>query len=246
VWSFLLVVNASKLDLPLVWSLHLGGFVALAVSLVIAGVVTNVRVFRAIERTLPPWFDPRLRDVILRKSRANALSHRLQHYVIKPFTPKMINERVAWQDIEAMVARIPFAEGFDTIIGITSGGAFIARCVAARLGTQDVQYVQSRLWSRMPLHKNLAASFRYYVGRTNDTRVGFLGGDVDLSGKRVLLVDDSVCTGATLASVERFCRARGAAYVKTLALFVDPRHPTDYFFRMSKTPLVWPWGWESD
>ena len=74
----------------------------------------------------------------------------------------------------------------------------------------------------------------------------FFGEATDLAGQRVLVVDDSVCTGVTMASVREFCRARGASRVATLALFCHPDHPTDYAFRVSKTPLVWPWGWESD
>jgi hypoxanthine phosphoribosyltransferase len=60
------------------------------------------------------------------------------------------------------------------------------------------------------------------------------------------VVDDSVCTGATLASVGALCRERGASEVRTLSLYCHPRHPSDYFYRHGKTPLVWPWGWEAD
>jgi len=246
VWVFLLVVNAPVLDRPRSWTLHMGVLAVVALGLTIAGIVTNAAIFRSLERELPPWFDPGLREALREKSRANTFSHRLQHYIVKPFTPKMVNRRVQWPDIEGMVASIAVGEPFDAVVGVTSGGAFIAGCVAARLGIASAHYVESRFWSRMPLHRNLLASLRYYAGAANDTEVRFLGGDVDLSGQKVLLVDDSVCTGATLAAAARLCRARGAAEVKTLALFVDPAHPTDYFYERSKTPLVWPWGWEAD
>jgi adenine/guanine phosphoribosyltransferase-like PRPP-binding protein len=246
IWVFLLVVNGSKLDIPLVWRLHAGLFLSIAVLLATMGIITNFRIFGSVEKDLPPWFDPLLCSAIVQKSRANAFSHRLQHYVIKPFTPKMVNESVGWPDIESMLAEISLNEPFDVAVGITSGGAFIARCVAARFGIPSVHYVRSRFWSRMPLRKNLVASFRYYAGLPNDTNVSFLDGNVDLTGKRVLIVDDSVCTGATLASVDRLCRAKGADHVRSLALFVNPEHSVDYFCRMSKTPLIWPWGWESD
>ena len=246
VWLFLLAVNGQKLDLPLVWMLNIGLFGVIVVSLIAAGVVTNLRIFRTLEMRLPPWFDPCLRGIILEKSRANAFSHRLQHYFIKPFSPRILNKRIEWSDIESMVAHMAVRERFDAVVGITSGGAFIARCVAEQLGIESIYYAQSRFWSRMSIPRNLYACFRYYAGMPNDISPTFLSDDVDLSGKRVLLVDDSVCTGVTLASVNRLCRTHGAAEVKTLALFVNPDHSTDYFCRVSKTPLVWPWGWESD
>src|SRR5262249_37622956 len=146
----------------------------------------NLRILRGLEQGLPAWFDPALRDAIVEKSRANAFSHRLQHYVIKPFTPEVTNRRVEWSDIEEMVAGIEVRDRFDVVVGIKSGGASIARCVAARLGiesAQYVQYVQSRLWSRLPLHRNVLTSLRYYLGVGNDTHPTFLRDDVDLGGQ---------------------------------------------------------------
>src|SRR5690606_15465941 len=101
-------------------------------------------------------------------------------------------------------------------------------------------------WSRLSLLQNAITSTRYYLGLGNRTAASFIDPNLDLRGQRVLLVDDSVCTGATLATVAALCRAHGAREVETLALCCDPEHPTDHYHRASTTPLIWPWGWESD
>jgi len=246
VWVFLYAFNAPRLDRALVWQLLVGGLGSVAVSLIVLGIVTNVRLYRSLERELPAWFDPTLRDLIKQKSLANLRSRHLEWYVVKPFSPKILNRRVSWADIEAMVARIDVPAAFDSVVGVTSGGAFIARCVAAKLGVSKVRYARSRLWSGRTAYRTFVISLRYYAGLPNANIARFDDEETDLCGERVLVVDDSVCTGATLASVVALCRERGAVHVETFALFANPEHPTHYHDQISKTPLVWPWGWESD
>jgi hypoxanthine phosphoribosyltransferase len=246
VWVYLLALNADRLNLPLVWGSTVALLGLAALSLVLAGVWTNLTALHRLRHEVPEWVDPDLRPFVLRKCRDNALSHRWQHYLIKPFTPMVSSRRVAWRDIEAMVERIELRQRFDAVVGVLSGGAFITRLVADRNGIKAVHYARSRLWSKLSLAGNLVTSVRYYSGLQNGTESRFLDGEPDLSGQRVLVVDDSVCTGATLASVGALCRERGASEVRTLSLFCHPRHPSDYFYLHAKTPLVWPWGWEAD
>lgn len=245
-WCYLVCINADRLDFPLVVRLSLGLVITIALGLIVLGIAINLAAFRGVRAQLPPWFDPRLRASILAKARANVLSHRWQHYVVKPFTPKISNRRVRWQDIEAMVDALELGRPFDCVVGVLSGGAFIANYVALRHQIAQVHYVESQLWSRLSLLRNAITSTRYYLGLGNQTAARFIDPDLDLRGQRVLLVDDSVCTGATLATVAALCRARGAREVETLALFCHPEHPTDHHHRVSMTPLIWPWGWESD
>lgn len=246
VWSYLACLNADRLDFSLVIRLSFGLAITLALGLVVLGIAINLDAFRRVRTELPPWFDPRLRAAILAKARANALSHRWQHYVIKPFTPKISNRRVRWGEIETMIDALELGRPFDCVVGVLSGGAFIASYVALRHDIARVHYARSRLWSRLSLLRNAVTSTRYYLGLGNETAASFIDPNLDLRGQRVLLVDDSVCTGATLATVAALCRAHGAREVETLALFCHPEHPTDHHYRASTTPLIWPWGWESD
>jgi len=246
VWLFLYTLDAPRLDVALVWGLLGGVLGAGAASLTVLGFVTNLRLYRALERDLPAWFDPALRDRIEQKALANLRSVSLQHYFMKPFSPKIRNLRVSWSDIEEMIARVDVPAAFDCVVGVGSGGAFIARRVAAGIGVSKVRYLRSRLWSRSSFFRTTIVSLRYYLGLSNAVESRFDDAATDLRGARVLLVDDSVCTGASLASAEALCRRRGAVHVETFALFASPAHPTDHHGQLSRTPLVWPWGWESD
>ncbi|MEZ4452912.1 MAG: phosphoribosyltransferase [Nannocystaceae bacterium] len=246
VWIFLATLNAPRLDLALAGLLVAGILGSIFAYLLVLGVVTNVRLHRVLERDLPPWFDDHLRELLRSKSLANLRSLSLQHYFMKPFSPKILNRRVTWAEIDAIIAQIAVPGEFESVVGVASGGAFIARGVAERLGIPKVRYVRSELWSRGSFLRSALVVVRYYFGFNNTTAPRFEDEGADLTGERVLIVDDSVCTGATLASVAALCRARGAAHVESFVLFAHPEHPTDHYGQLSNTPLVWPWGWESD
>lgn len=246
VWLYLSMLNAERLDPLVAGQVAVVVLVTFAILLVLAGIGTNAWILYRLPARLPRWFDPRLRRLIFDKARSNASSHRFQHYVIKPFASTICIRRIQWTQIEQMLRRIELHERFDVVVGVLSGGGFVARYLARTRGIRRICYVRSRLWSELTLWRNLVVVLRHYLGRDNRTHVKFFGEATDLAGQRVLVVDDSVCTGVTMASVREFCQARGASRVATLALFCHPDHPTDYVFRVSKTPLVWPWGWESD
>lgn len=246
VWVLLVTVNAPVLEVRVVVVGCVLAVVPIAVPLIVCGVAFNIATWRAVSQHMPAWVDPQMRPFLEEKARANALSLRLQHYVIKPFTPRIAVHHVRFDDIEQLVAMLPTDSRYDVVVGVMSGGAFIAPLVARHVGAARVVYARSRLWSQSAFTTNVRAVLRYYFGRGNRTAVTFLDAPVDLRGLRVLVVDDSVCTGATLASVREACVAAGAADITTAALFCDTAHPTDLFAVQGRTPLIWPWGWESD
>jgi|GEM_PF-1842545 len=247
IWLYFVTLNGPCLDVTLtLWGSVLY-IVVMASLLVVLGITTNRLLWASLRRDLPAWFDPQLLPLLVEKTADNAQSHKVINYIVKPFTPKMCNVRIRWSDVENMVDRVVVDVGYDVVVGVQSGGAFIARCVADRIGVDDVRYVRSRLWSRQTFRQNLRAIFGYYFFAAPAAAPQFAASsDANLAGKRVLVVDDSVCTGATLDGVTQLCRDLGAAHVGTWSLFCHPAHPTDYCYQQAMTPLIWPWGWESD
>jgi hypoxanthine phosphoribosyltransferase len=130
-------------------------------------------------------------------------------------------------------------------LGLAPGGAFIARYVAHHAGVSEVYYARSRNWSNLSLADNARKFLKYYAEKQIDVEVTLPLDCGSLAGKRILLVDDSTCTGTTMRALTDKLMAAGAMEVKQYALFCSKHHITDYYFQVLYTPLVWPWGWEA-
>jgi hypoxanthine phosphoribosyltransferase len=118
-------------------------------------------------------------------------------------------------------------ERYDIIIGIARGGIPVAMVVSDHLGVKlDIINVKS------------------YAGieeRGNPRILSTL--TEPISGKRVLLVDDLVDQGDTMATVGEFLRGKDPALLKTAVLFRKPWTKTepDYFLEVVDKWIVFPW-----
>jgi hypoxanthine phosphoribosyltransferase len=121
--------------------------------------------------------------------------------------PKRAMREIGWaafgEVARALAARI--AEKFrpDVVVGIAKGGVFAGGALAAALNA-DFQPV------RIEKRRRDAA---------NSAPIADLP---DLSGKKVLVVDDVAATGATLAKARALARKAGAREVRTAVLVVRP------------------------
>jgi hypoxanthine phosphoribosyltransferase len=245
-WLYFYAVNHDALDLARVHAA--AGLYAGAIVLVSLLAVTaiNVRLHSRWRRDLPAWFDSRLLDEFRKKIRNNLASLKWHNHVTKSFNYAVSNERMTWRRIEQMVDEIEVAERFDLAVGVLSGGAFIARYVCVRLEIGALVYVRSKVWSGTTLVKTALNILRYLLRGSFECERIELDDSLDVSGKRVLLIDDTVTTGTTMEGVARALRARGAAEVKTYALVCNRKHQPHYFHRMAPVPFIWPWGAEVD
>jgi xanthine phosphoribosyltransferase len=97
---------------------------------------------------------------------------------------------------------IPLDGEFDLIVAIANGGIVPAGILNRRLGAEvRLLYINSRDEHQRPVH---------------DAPLLLHPMDFDVKGKRVLLVDDRVKTGATLAAARELLR--DAASVETFAV----------------------------
>lgn len=93
---------------------------------------------------------------------------------------------------------------FDTIVAISRGGLVPARIISDVLAVDELVVLRSRLWG---------------VGaRTRSEPEVSIHERLELSGKSVLVVDEVVDTGATMAKVVGLVRERGPRLVKTAVL----------------------------
>lgn len=196
---------------------------------------------------LPDWFDPQLVDLLEKKLRRkksfvsvlDRITFLLLEFVVRPVGWSYVRP-VAWADLEMMMQHdcdAITANGYapDVIVGIESGGAFIANFVAKCLGVQDVSYV--RVESYSPIFDSTVLAFMTrFLRRARLT----LRGDLDVKGKRVLLVDDQVYTGKSLQAARECLEQAGAATVKTYCVYVTGS-TTDFAGRSGRMNYV-PWG----
>lgn len=119
------------------------------------------------------------------------------------------------------------SEAFDLIIGIARGGIPVAMVVSDHLNVKlDIINVKS--------YNGIAERNPPRILTTLTEAV---------KGKSVLLVDDLVDQGQTMATLSTYLRDQGPALLKTAVLFKKPWSATDpdYFLEVVDKWIVFPW-----
>ncbi len=245
IWIYFYLLNLPKLNHELAWSLVTVYLLLTAIIPLLVGFFTNLYILVSWKRKLPCWFASELESHYMKKVHNNALSPKLYHYIQKPYNHRLAISMVKWHDIERMVDNTAINDSFDLAIGVLSGGAFITKYVAQVLGIDQIHYVHSRCWSQVSLMTTLMKTARYLShGQVNMESIDI--DKIDLTGKRILLIDDSVATGSTMKIIKKELESLNAREVKTFAIYCHENHLTDYYFRAGRVPFIWPWGFEVD
>jgi hypoxanthine phosphoribosyltransferase len=119
------------------------------------------------------------------------------------------------------------SESFDLIIGIARGGIPVAMVVSDHLNVKlDIINVKS--------YEGIAERNPPRILTTLTEAV---------KDKNVLLVDDLVDQGDTMATVSKFLQSQGPMVLKTAVLFKKPWSTTepDYFLEVVDKWIVFPW-----
>ena len=150
--------------------------------------------------------------------------------------PGLEHERLTWQAYDQAareLAETIRASGFapDILLGIARGGMFLAASLSYLLPNKSLYLI----------------NVEYYEG------VGLRGQApvilppepnlADVSGKRLLLVDDVADTGHTLKAVHDLC-AEEVAEVRTVTLYVKPHTVVrpDWWWRATERWIDFPWS----
>ena len=118
-------------------------------------------------------------------------------------------------------------ERYDLVIGIARGGVPVAMVVSDHLGVKlDIINVKS--------YEGIGERGRPRILSTLTESIG---------GKKVLLVDDLVDQGDTMATVTEFLRGENPILLKTAVLFKKPwtRTEPDHFLEVVDKWIVFPW-----
>lgn len=166
---------------------------------------------------VPNWFDNELRsDLIKKVNRQRGLLSFVDTLVIGGHT-----KRYNWSEITRIIEEdcqqvYDYKFSPDIVVGIKSGGAFIAKYVSGCLGVNKVGYLRVDRYNPVLGSAFLAVVFKYYrQARLTPTS------SLDLRNRHVLVVDDQIRSGKSLDLARRWIEAQGAAEVKTFCLFTQ-------------------------
>lgn len=139
----------------------------------------------------------------------------------------------SWHEIDRMLNRLVEMvkrDSFrpDIIVGVSRGGLIPAAVLSDRLGV-DCDAVR----------------LRYYksVQNTEETPKIIQHISSDLSGKKVLIVDDVADTGHSLQTVKRYVQEKGAEDIMVCTLHYKPCSviKPDHFVEETDAWIIYPW-----
>lgn len=146
-----------------------------------------------------------------------------------------------WENIirlsEELARKIKKKYRPDLVVALARGGWVPARILCDLLGVKDLLSLKIEHWG-ITARPDGKASIKY-------------GFDTDLSGRKVLVLDDCVDTGESLKLAVQFLRKLGPAELKTASLQIFDSTPADAIpdFYVEKVPWVWliyPWNARED
>ena len=136
---------------------------------------------------------------------------------------------VSWEEFEKMSLKIAdMVKGkVDVVVGVLRGGYFPAHMIAEELGL-EIYVVR---------YKSYAKTKKVSKPVLTLPLVG------DVSGKRVLLVDDVCDTGDTLIAAKELLRHYAPSKVVTATLFVKPscKERPDFWLEETSEWVKFPW-----
>jgi uncharacterized protein len=117
----------------------------------------------------------------------------------------------------------------EVIVGISRGGLVPARIMADILGVKSILV--------------LGISFYNGVGKRAEAPTIYQELTMDLTGKRVLLVDDIADSGRSLAVAKDHLMKKGVKEVKVATIHYKPESTfrPDYFIAETTSWVVYPW-----
>ena len=212
----------------------------------------HTRSWQAIlNQRLPAWFDERLLPVLKRKFQQRnkrSFSTLNMLYVYLSRDGKLGD--VSWKFVERLcrkaVMRLPSKLEFDYVCGISSGGAFIAPCVASYLENIPCEYLSIQKYANNKGVFDRIKTYMFGAKKQYDVNEMECSNINHLKNKRVLLVDDQLASGSTITCATDYLLQKvGATSVPELVLASSQQSFYNCTIGVNNLLLVWPFGLDS-
>jgi len=117
----------------------------------------------------------------------------------------------------------------DVIVGISRGGLVPSRLFSDMLDVKEIEIVKATYYSG--------------IGKRMDKVILEVPRDLDVKGKKVMIVDDVADTGETLLDVERIVKEGNPSKVIKVTLYVKPwsKVRPEYFYGETEAWIMFPW-----
>ncbi len=142
--------------------------------------------------------------------------------------------RLSWEDVERQclaLARDIKRKGvpFDIIVGIARGGWVPARLLSDMLDSDELHTMRVKFYTG--------------IGEVAEKPVILHPTQIDVSGKKVLLVDDIADTGKSLSMAKKHLEERGAGDIFVVTLIKKPGSEVvpDLYVTETDAWVIFPW-----
>ena len=120
-------------------------------------------------------------------------------------------------------------EQFDGIVGISRGGLALTRILSDLLDTQNVMITRCEYYTDIGEKKKKPVITQKIQG--------------NISGKRILVVDDVADSGESLSVIKEYLLSKHPSDLKVSTIFVKPwsKMLPDYFVARTDAWIIFPW-----
>lgn len=139
---------------------------------------------------------------------------------------------VSWDQVEKMCEKIASETKKykpEVLVGISRGGLIPVRIISDILDIHNIMIIRVQFYRSM--------------GKTTDEPKIFQGKDLNIRGKRVLVIDDIADTGKSLAVVQSFLYQKHPKKLKFVTLHYK-KHSTfkpDFYVCETNKWVIYPW-----
>lgn len=210
----------------------------------------TVAIDTKVQRSVPRWLDKDLYSIVEKKRNHNIFVKMV--HIAFPAVYMHLDQEVlmSWEALEKKldkIIEILKKDKIDAIVGMKSGGAILGNYLGKKMG---VPYYYTKVSTKCKGY-TVVNSFNDVLYRFNKGDPGKLKMcepiDVDLSGKRVLLVDEQICTGSTIVFAREYLlkeKKVGSLHIATLINWREDL-PFKVVAPETKKYAVFPWGYDN-